>query len=113
MSGPGAAFDLADAPPAKIGGVAVLLVAGDLAGAAADALCHVEVEAILLAGLERAFGDEGRDDLELRCACSGEISRPCLRQAHDGVRWIGVCEFVERERHGFSSLGCAGCEVKC
>ena len=51
--GPCAAFDLADAPPAEVGGVAVLLVAGDLAGAAADALGHVEVEAILFAGLER------------------------------------------------------------
>ena len=52
--GVGAAFDLADAAPANVGGVAVLLVAGDLAGAAADALGHVEVEAVLLAGFESA-----------------------------------------------------------
>ena len=55
--GPGAAFDLADAAPAKIGGVSVLLVAGDLAGTAADALRHVEVEAVLLAGF--AAGGRG------------------------------------------------------
>ncbi len=46
---PGAAFDLADAPPANVGGISVLLVARDLAGAAADALRHIEVKAILFA----------------------------------------------------------------
>lgn len=61
--GEGAAFELADAPPLDIGGVAVLLVAGDLTGAAADALGHVEVEAVLLAGVEGAVGDEGGDEL--------------------------------------------------
>ena len=57
--GVGATFDLADASPADVGGVTVLLVAGDLAGAAADALGHVEVEAELLVGQEGALGDEG------------------------------------------------------
>jgi hypothetical protein len=48
------AFDLADAPPVDGGRVAVLLVARDHAALAADALPHVEVEAVLLARLERA-----------------------------------------------------------
>ena len=56
--GPGAAFDLADAAPANVGRVAVLFVAGDLAGPAANALGHVEVEAILLAGLQGALGNK-------------------------------------------------------
>ena len=47
-----AAFDLANTPPAEIGGVTVLLVAGDLAGAAADAFGHIEMKAILLASFE-------------------------------------------------------------
>ncbi len=44
------AFDLADAPPVDRRRVAVLLVAGDDAALAADALPHVHVEAVLLAG---------------------------------------------------------------
>ncbi len=58
--GVGAAFNLANAPPANLRGVSVLLVAGDLAGAAADALRHVEVEAVLLSRLERPVGNEHR-----------------------------------------------------
>jgi hypothetical protein len=50
--GPCTTFDLANATPADVGGVAVLFVAGDLARAAADALGHVEVKAVLFAGLE-------------------------------------------------------------
>ncbi len=71
--GIGAAFDLADAAPDDVGGVAVLLVAGDLAGAAADALGHVEVEAILFAFFERARGDEARRERgdDLRRASNG------------------------------------------
>src|SRR5688572_30163805 len=45
------AFELADTPPVDRRGIAVLLVAGDDAALAADALPHVEVEAVLLAGL--------------------------------------------------------------
>ena len=44
-----AGFDFSDAPPADIGGVVVLFVAGHFAAFAADALGHVEVEAVLLA----------------------------------------------------------------
>ena len=46
-----AAFDLADAAPVDRRGVAVLLVAGNHAALAADAAAHVDVEAVLLAGL--------------------------------------------------------------
>src|SRR6266852_4832536 len=55
---PYAAFDFADTTPAKIGWSVVLLIAGDFAGAAANAFRHVEVETVLLAGFERAIGDE-------------------------------------------------------
>ncbi len=96
--GVGAAFDLSDASPAKIRGCVVLLVAGDLAGAAADALRHVEVKAILLAGFERTVGDERGLYFDLR-RCNREELEAVLRQAHDGVRGIGVREFVEWEWH--------------
>jgi hypothetical protein len=90
--GPRAPFDLADAPPAKIGWSIVLLVAGDLAGAAADALGHVEVEAVLFAGFEGAIGDERGFDLYLRRR--REELDAILRQAHDGVRGVCLREFV-------------------
>src|SRR5215467_11413699 len=67
--GPDAAFDFADPAPAYVSGVAVLLVARDLTGAAADALGHVEMEAVLLAGAkfalrnERCFYFGGREGL--------------------------------------------------
>jgi hypothetical protein len=48
-----AALDLTDSAPGDLRLVAVLLVARDLAAAAADAAGHVEVEAELLAGRER------------------------------------------------------------
>jgi hypothetical protein len=51
------AFDLADAPPLDRRRVSVLLVARHHTTLAPDALRHVEVEAELLAGLERTFGD--------------------------------------------------------
>ena len=44
-----AAFHFAHAPPVEIGGVAVLFVAGNHTALAADALRHVEVEAVLFA----------------------------------------------------------------
>ena len=47
-----AAFHLAHAPPVEFRRVAVLLVAGHHAAFAADALRHVEVEAVLLARFE-------------------------------------------------------------
>jgi acyl-CoA synthetase (NDP forming) len=45
---------LAHAPPVDGGRVAVLLVTGDDAALAADALAHVEVKSVLLAGAWRA-----------------------------------------------------------
>src|SRR6185436_7067558 len=51
-----AAFDLSDAPPVDRRGIAVLFVAGDHAALAADALAHVDVKAVLLAGSRRAIG---------------------------------------------------------
>ena len=56
--GPSAAFDLANSPPAEIGRVAVLFIACDLAGAAADALCHIDMEAVLFAWEEWAARNE-------------------------------------------------------
>jgi hypothetical protein len=53
-----AAFNLADTAPVEIGGIIVLFVAGDLAAVAADALRHVEVEAVLLAGAGSLTGDQ-------------------------------------------------------
>src|SRR5688500_44265 len=48
------ALDVADPPPVDRRRIPVLLVAGDDAALAADALLHVEVKAVLLAGLECA-----------------------------------------------------------
>jgi hypothetical protein len=66
-------FDLADPPPVDRGGVAVLLVAGDHAALAPDALLHVEVKPVLLAGTWGA----------LRHAAVGAAVR--LRQATVGI----------------------------
>jgi hypothetical protein len=60
--GIGAAFNLAHPPPAYLCGVSILLVAGNLARAATDALGHVEVEAVLLSWLERPVGNEHRGE---------------------------------------------------
>jgi hypothetical protein len=47
----------------NVGWITVLLVAGNLAGSAADAFGHVEVKAILLAFLQCALWNEaGRRD---------------------------------------------------
>ena len=56
----GAPFDLAYPSPAKVGRIAVLFVAGHLAGAAPDALGHVEVEAILFSLFERSCRNQRR-----------------------------------------------------
>jgi hypothetical protein len=96
---PYATFDFADTAPAKIGWGIVLLVAGDLAGTAANAFGHVEVETVLFAGFERAIGDECGFDFYL-WRRRKELDA-ILRQAHDGVRGVGLCEFVERKRHIF------------
>src|SRR6185503_9994472 len=78
-----AAFDLADAAPVDRSGIAVLFVAGDDAALAADALPHVEVEAVLLAGLRRAIGDaRGVDGA---CAREGQTATASTRQREGDV----------------------------
>jgi hypothetical protein len=94
--GPGTAFDLSDAPPVNVSRVSVLFVACDLAGATADALCHIEVESILLSGEKLTFGNERGFYF---CRRWRQKFEAVLRQAHDGVGCVGVCEFVKMERH--------------
>jgi hypothetical protein len=53
-----AALDFPDPPPVDRRRISVLLVAGHDTTLASDALGHVEVEAVLFAGFERAFGDQ-------------------------------------------------------
>jgi hypothetical protein len=55
---PGTAFDLANTSPMNLCRIAILLIASHLARAAPDALRHVEVKSILLAGTERSLGDK-------------------------------------------------------
>ena len=55
-----AAFDFSDPPPVNVGGISVLLVAGHDAALAADALRHIEMKAVLLAGLECPLGNQRR-----------------------------------------------------
>jgi hypothetical protein len=50
-----ATLDLSDAPPVDRRRIAVLLVAGDDTALAADALAHVDVEAVLLARSRNAI----------------------------------------------------------
>ena len=54
----------------NVGRVAILLVARDLAGAAADALRHVEVEAILFACRQRPAGNKQR-----KCCGSNQVGK--------------------------------------
>ena len=96
--GPRATLDLANAPPAEIGGIAILLIAGHLTGAAANALRHVEMEAILLSRLEWALRNERRPDLGCRRSLREDFE-PIFRQSNDGVRCVGLREFLERQRH--------------
>jgi hypothetical protein len=53
-----AAFHLAHASPVEFGRVAVLFIAGHHAALAANALRHIEVEAVLFAFSRRARRDE-------------------------------------------------------
>jgi RNA polymerase sigma factor (sigma-70 family) len=93
--GVGAAFNLANAPPANLCGISVLLVAGNLAGAAADALCHVEVEAVLLPWFERPVGNEHRG--ERRQGSRGRckwLEKVVKRQTNERVAASVLCAFV-------------------
>ena len=53
-----AAFNLSNPPPIDVSRVSVLLITGDDAALAADTLRHIEVEAILFAGLKRSTRDQ-------------------------------------------------------
>ena len=85
-----AAFNFTHAPPVDGRGISVLLIAGDDAAFAADALRHVEVEAVLLSFSERAVGDEGGYD-----GCRSGLGEHLQREAHEGVVTSGHCEFVQ------------------
>jgi hypothetical protein len=52
-----ATFDFANAPPLNRGRISVLFIAGNDAAFAADALAHIEVEAILFAFVWFTVGD--------------------------------------------------------
>jgi hypothetical protein len=66
----GPTFDFTDAAPMDICRIAVLFIACDLAGAAADALRHIEVEAVLFAGRKWTIREErGRRLLAERSDC--------------------------------------------
>jgi hypothetical protein len=66
-----AAFDFADAPPVEFRGIAILLIAGDNAAFAADALRHVEVETVLFAGAGLPLRDGARRGCSARAIYAG------------------------------------------
>jgi hypothetical protein len=53
-------LDLTNASPKNVRGIPILLVACDFAGTASDALCHIEVKAVLLTFGQRAIRDQLR-----------------------------------------------------
>jgi hypothetical protein len=57
------AFNFADPPPVNISWISILFIACDDATFAADALGHVEVKAVLLAGRQRSLWDSCRRTL--------------------------------------------------
>jgi hypothetical protein len=68
--GPRTTFDLANASPSDVRGVSILLIARHFAGAASDALRHVEVESVLLPWAKRTLGNKRRLLLNL---CTGLV----------------------------------------
>jgi hypothetical protein len=56
--GPDSALDFTDATPMDRCWIAVLLIAGYFAGAATDALCHIEVKAVLFSGARQTVRDK-------------------------------------------------------
>jgi hypothetical protein len=63
-----AAFDFADPPPVDFSRIAVLLVASHHTTLAPDALRHIEMKAVLLAGQKDTLGNYRRLGLRLRPA---------------------------------------------
>jgi hypothetical protein len=92
--GVNATFHLADTSPMNICRVAVLLIAGDLAGAASNAFRHVEVETVLLPFGQRPIRDESRGHARGPKAGEGAAG-----QAHQRVIHAGLCTFVQRQCH--------------
>jgi hypothetical protein len=99
---PRSSLNLSNTPPAQIGRIAVLLVACDLAGAAADAFGHIEMKAILLSRRELSRGNERVHYLDGRLL--PHHFKAVLRQTHNGTGSIGVREFMERKRHRCNSF---------
>jgi hypothetical protein len=71
-----AAFDFADATPVEVRGVAVLFIAGDDAALAADALRHIEVEAVLFTRPGLPMWDRARES----CLGRTAYSLGCIEQ---------------------------------
>jgi len=90
-------FDLTDAPPVDLCGVSILLVAGHHTTLATDAFSHVEMKAILLAGLERALRNA-----DLGCI-EGSVVRARAALIHIGIQDEGdtvfACSLDERQWH--------------
>ena len=75
--GVNATLDFADAPPVKICRITVLFITRDFAGAAAYALRHVEVEAVLLSGRERTVRHQ--------CLRGFRLVQWCDRDSYESV----------------------------
>jgi hypothetical protein len=85
-----ATFNLPHPPPVDVHRIAVLLVASDFTALAADAFGHVEVEPILLTGLERPQWDQRRLGV-------GPASRSGWSAGAGKVivRIVGACSFEQ------------------
>jgi hypothetical protein len=89
------ALDLTDSAPEDVCGIPVLLVAGDLAGAASDALGYVEVEAVLFAFGEGAIRDQLRIESDDDLRGLEGLAEVCECHADDGVTVAVLCAFVQ------------------
>src|SRR6185437_12494400 len=89
-----AAFDLSNPPPANVCWVAILLVARDLAGAAANALVHVEVKAVLLARVKRSLGNKLLRGNRNRCR---KFKKAGQCQTYEGVAVSILCSILQRQ----------------
>ena len=84
--GPCTSLNLTKAPPVNLGWIAVLFIAGNLAGTAADALGHIEMKAILFTlvqcarfGMRPGAGIGGHSKTRARCDFRSKIeSRAAL-----------------------------------
>jgi len=104
-----ASFNFADASPPQVGRVVILLIAGDLAGSAANAFGHVEMKAVLLPCLERPGWHQRRAELWNLCTETHGIrerdlldAKPGKCQAHKRVIVCGLCSVVKWQGQGQS-----------